>query len=707
MSAEQEMPGAEWPASEREERARLEAIKANLNRAVLAINSRLQRYTQDVKDQKSYLWENKAGMDHVEKVSTRQSIQQSVMVGEKLLARRNRLRRLAQSPYFGRVDFVREGHQGAEEIYIGIHHYEDEQQGKDLVFDWRAPISTIFYDHETGPVRFSSPSGVVEGVMPLKRQFRIRHGQMEFMLESSINIIDDVLQKELSRATDEGMKNIVATIQRDQNAIIRNEHAHALVIQGVAGSGKTSIALHRIAFLLYRFKDTLTSSDILIISPNRVFSDYISNVLPELGEESVGEIGMEALATELLEYKIRFQSFYEQTALLLEIHDDGVKQRIAVKSSVDFLSTLDRYIEHVENSSLSAVDLHVGGHLVPAWFIEENYKKHRGRPTTERISLLAAAIEQNIGIYYNYDITPAERNEMKAALRAMIHKVTLRTVYKNLFNWMGHPELFKPAKGSRLEYADVFPLIYMKLRLEGVSNPWKDVKHLLIDEMQDYTPVQYAVVSRLFLCRKTILGDANQSVNPYSSSTAESIASVVRNATCVKLTKSYRSSFEIMQFAQAISPNPELVAMERHGEAPRVVRCSNHAVEVTTIRQYVHEFQNSAHNSLAIICKTQKQAGKISDALQAEGVETQLLNDESRDFTRGVIVCTAHMAKGLEFDQVVVPEVNDKNYSTVMDRNLLYVACTRTMHRLMLTYTGSPSHLLPKWSEQESRANVI
>ncbi len=667
----------------------------NLRRAIRDLDARLQRYAQDVQEQKTYLWEHKTGMDNVEKVSTRQSIQQSMMVGETLRTRRSRLHRLAQSPYFGRVDFMRAGHEHADEIYIGIHHYADEEQGKDLIFDWRAPIATIFYDHETGPVRFSTPSGVVEGAMPLKRQFRIRGGKMEFMLESSVNIVDDVLQKELSRATDEGMKNIVATIQRDQNAIIRNEQASALVIQGVAGSGKTSIALHRIAFLLYRFKDTLTSADILIISPNRVFSDYISNVLPELGEESVGEIGMEALAATLLENKIQFQSFYEQTALLLESNDEALKERIAAKASVDFLRSLDGYVEYLESRSLTARDLRVNRRPVPAWFIEEQYKKHQGQPAAERIALITAAIEQKVGIYYHHNLSTAERNEIKAALRSMIRRVTLRSAYRQFFTWVGKPSLFKQARGARLEYADVFPLIYLKLRLEGLKNPWKDVKHLLIDEMQDYTLVQYAVIAQLFRCRKTILGDASQSVNPYSASNADTIVSVLHNATGVKLTKSYRSSFEITQFAQAISPDPELVAMERHGERPQVVRCGSHGEEMARIRQFIHEFHGSGHHSMAVVCKTPRQADAVFAALEAEGINAGLLNEESRIFTRGVVVCTAHMAKGLEFDQVLVPEVTEKNYGTAMDRNMLYVACTRAMHRLMLTYTGAPSLLLP------------
>jgi DNA helicase-2/ATP-dependent DNA helicase PcrA len=506
--------------------------------------------------------------------------------------------------------------------------------------------------------------------------------------------VDDVLQKELSRASDDGMKNIVATIQRDQNAIVRNEDAHALVIQGVAGSGKTSIALHRIAFLLYRFKDTLKSQDILIISPNRVFADYIANVLPELGEESVSEIGMDTLANELLDYKVKFQTFFEQTALLLEKDDEEMKRRIRVKASPEFLHQLNTYADFVEKQSFAAEDLHIGSRPIPAWFIEESFKKQRGLPPAEQVHRVVSAIEQNVGIYYNYDISTQERSALRDAVKKMVRRPTLRATYRALFEWMGAPELFKLAPGGKLEYADVFPLIYLKMRLEGLDTPRRNVKHLLIDEMQDYTPVQYAVIARLFNCKKTILGDTTQSVNPYSASTAETIQRTLNNATCVRLTRSYRSSFEIMQFAQRISPNPELIPIARHGEGPQVIQCKNRIDETEQICNRIAAFSASDYNTLGVICRTQKQAEVLFQSIVSAGFDAELLSAESASFSRGVIVCTAHMAKGLEFDQVIVPDVSEKNYSTEMDRNMLYVACTRAMHHLALTYVGATARFL-------------
>ena len=680
--------------AEIEERKRLEACLAGIADTLQHIGARLTGYADEVKTRNAYMWEARRDMDHIEKIAVRQAIEQTERSAQTLRQEQQKLLKLRRSPYFGRFDFVRGENGDAEAIYVGVHNFRDETAGRTLVYDWRAPISSMFYDYEIGPASYQAPAGEVEGQLELKRQFRIRDGRMEFMLESGVNIVDDVLQQELSRASDEGMRNIVATIQRDQNAIIRNSEAHTLIIEGVAGSGKTSIALHRIAFLLYRFKDTLSSDNILIISPNHVFADYIGNVLPELGEEQVGEIGMEALADELLESKYRFQTFFEQTSLLLEKDDPEMQARIAAKAAPDFIDKIDAYVEHLEEGSFAAAEWRTGRRIVPDWFFAETWRRHRGKPTTERVAEVVGATEHQMRIHYDHDIDVEERRALRAAVRGMVRRTTLREAYKNLFAWMGAPELFKPA-GGKLEYADVFPLIYLKMRLESVDNPRKDVKHLLIDEMQDYTPVQYAVLGKLFTCRKTVLGDATQSVNPYSASSAEQIQNALRSSSRVKLTRSYRSTWEIMQFALGIAPNAELVPLERHGEPPTILVCRRPSEVQAHVAAAIADFEASSHQSLAIIAKTQKSVAKLHRQLTEVGTTARMLDANSLGFSTGVVVCTAHLAKGLEFDRVIVPDADAQTYRTDMDRNLLYVACTRAMHRLTLIATGEPSGLLP------------
>ncbi|MBW6510083.1 MAG: AAA family ATPase [Desulfuromonadales bacterium] len=684
---------------QRDERLHLEYVQNRLEEAISRIDTRLKQYRQNIQDQKNYLWESRADMDHVEKVTTRQSIEQMLMTGETILVQKQQLQKLARSPYFGRFDFTAISDSKPAGFYIGVNHFYDEGTREHLIYDWRAPVATLFYDFEIGPAAYQSPSGRIEGTISLKRQFRIRAGVMEMMLETDLHIVDDVLQKELAGSADAAMKNIVATIQRDQNAIIRNEDAPTLIIQGVAGSGKTSIALHRIAFLLYRFKESLKSTDILIISPNKVFADYIANVLPELGEESIAEIGMEDLAHSLLDNKVPFQTFFEQTSVLLETNDEKIKERIQNKSSAQFLKKLGEYADYIEKSRFTAQDIVVAGHPVPAWFIEKHFSRYRGLPPAQRITEVVKAVEVNMGIYYNVDLGAEDKRLVRAALNKMYRKKSLNLLYKEFFDWLGKPDLFVQAKGRKLEYADVFPLIYLKMRLENVDNPYRAIKHLVIDEMQDYTPVQFAVLARLFNCRKTILGDVAQAVNPYSASQLKDIEGAFTDATLMTLTKSYRSTLQIMEFSQQICFNPQLIPMRRHGDVPTVHRLGSAKEETTWLKTYVTDFIASEHSSLGIICKTQKQAQQITNALIKNEINACLLDPSSRVFSTGIIVCSAHMAKGLEFDRVVIPSVNTTNYHTEMDRNMLYVACTRAMHRLILTYTGDPSIFL-KFGEE-------
>ncbi|MCF8370554.1 MAG: AAA family ATPase [Bacteroidales bacterium] len=676
--------------TENDERNYLEHIKRKLEIAIADTDSNVNSVSKEIQENKEYLWENKAGMDHAEKVAVRQSIDQFALTGENAVAKKKRLSKLLLTPYFGRIDFIRKGENNRLPVYVGVHSFIDFTENINYVHDWRAPISGMFYDFELGEAYFEAPTGETRGEILLKRQYRIRQGEMEFMLESSLNIHDDILQKELSATSDEKMKDIVATIQRDQNLIIRNEKSRVLIIQGVAGSGKTSIALHRIAFLLYRFKQTISSKDILIISPNKVFADYISNVLPELGEEKIQEIGMEELAHQIMDNKVKFQTFFEQVSLILEKGDENFIERIRFKSSFDFINKLNEYLVHIENEYFTPTDIVIRKMPVPAWFIEERFKAYHRIPILKRFPEIVKDVIQNIYLYYQYETDTAEKNYIKKEVNSMFRTTNLRALYKDFYQWIDRPDLFKLAKASTFEYADVYPFVYFKMRLEGIKS-YEKVKHLLVDEMQDYTPVQYAVISKLFPCNKTILGDASQSVNPYSSSTSEDIQRVFTDSEGMKLCKSYRSTYEITEFAQIIHRNAELVAIERHGEKPTVTELKNEASEMDEIKRIINTFTASENNSLGIICKTQPQADKLYEQIKGHQLRMYLLNAQSAAFARGIVVTTTHMAKGLEFDHVIVPFCTTENYKTDIDKHMLYIACTRAMHKLDVTYWGMVS----------------
>ena len=678
-------------ATEQAEREYLEEIKERLLLAVRRADDSVKQFSTELRQNKEYIYEHQSGMDDADMVAAGQSINRMAFTGESAVARKRKLLKLGESPYFGRIDFVRDNSKEETPVYIGIYTFSDETQRVNLIYDWRAPISSMFYDFELGKGTYKTPSGEICGEITQKRQYKIREGRMEFMFENAVNIHDEILQKELSKSSDDKMKNIVATIQRDQNAVIRNETAPVIIIQGVAGSGKTSIALHRIAFLLYRFRDTIKAKDVLIISPNKVFADYISNVLPELGEEHIPEMGMEELATDLLENKYRFQSFFDQVSTLLEHHDTAFIERIRFKSSFEFLAKLNHYIIHIENNYFTFAELRVAGIVIPFPFILERFKAYHRVPLLKRFPEVAKDILQHVRNIVQRKLTGHEINQIREAVPRMFKMNTVFDLYKNFYTWIQKEELFNLSHGGMLEYADVFPLIYCRIRLEGFQS-FDHVKHLLVDEMQDYTPIQYSVLSRLFKCKKTILGDVSQTVNPYSASSAEGIEQVFPQADTVKLYRSYRCTYEITSFAQRISPNPNLIAMERHGHIPVVRRYTSNDEEIDELIKLITAFEISGHKSLGIICKTSDQAAFVFDQMKSSSIN--LLTSNSAYFKEGIVITTVHLAKGLEFDAVIVPFASARNYNTDVDKGMLYIACTRAMHQLTLTYAKEKSRFI-------------
>ncbi len=670
----------------------LEHVLGRLRAAIDGADSIVKERARTLDEQKRYMWENK-DLDPHEIRSTRENILNINAIGGSVLARKQRLQRMLDTPYFGRIDF-RENTPGSKiaPIYIGVHTFYDFEERRGLVYDWRAPISSMYYDYELGPAAYTSPAGEVEGEISLKRQYRIRGGRMEYMLESSVTVHDDVLQRELSANADDKMRGIVATIQREQNRIIRDAEAPTLIIQGVAGSGKTSIALHRVAYLLYTFKDTLSSKDILIVSPNKVFADYISNVLPELGEETVPETGMAELLSGVLGGKQKYQTFFEQVAELLEKPAPGLTDRIAYKSTLEFAASLDRFILHLENDRFRPGDVKIRHITVPGEYIDRQFRRFHRMAVRERFEPMADMIAAELDIKYGIAATAAERNFLKREMRGMLAGgASDLGLYREFFEWLGKPDMFKMRRGHTLEYSDLAPLAYLRILLDGVR-PRTGVRHLLIDEMQDYTPIQYRVIQRLFPCRKTLLGDAWQSVDPYGSSTAGTIAQTFADGKVMRLCKSYRSTCEITGFAQRIRPNSELEPVARHGEKPQIVKFATPEAEIEGIARLIADFRRSDRSSLGIICKTETRAAELHARLNDPDIF--LLTNRSSAFARGVVVTSAHMAKGLEFDEVIVPHADSRNYRSEIDRGMLYIAATRAMHRLTLTYTGRKSDLI-------------
>ena len=673
--------------TEKQEKEYLKQIISFLKKVIGNTDASVKDHVDTLAEYKDYIWSNK-DIDPHEIRSMRESILNHFALGESVINKHKRLTKILAIPYFGRIDFLeKKENSKVMPIYIGIHTFYDPESRATLIHDWRAPVSSMFYDHELGEAGYRSPSGEIKGVISLKRQYRIRGGKMEFMIESALTVHDDILQKELSSNADDKMKNIVATIQREQNRIIRNEDIRTLIIQGVAGSGKTSIALHRIAYLLYTFRDSISSKDILIISPNKVFSDYISNVLPELGEETVPETSMEQILSGVLEHKYKYQTYFGLVNELLEKPSSSLIDRIAYKASFGFISELDKFILHIENTYFKAADVKLTKYItIPAPFIEEQYLRFNRYPIRRRFDAMADYMLDMLKIQYAFTVTTAGRNLLKKEIRLMFAGNNDIQVYKDFFKWTNNPGMFKMRKGHTLEYSDLAPLAYLHLALEGNGNQPFRVKHLLIDEMQDYSPIQYKVIQKLFPCRKTVLGDAGQSVNPYGSSTAETIQKSLTASEIMKLCKSYRSTFEITDFAQKIHPNAELEPVARHGEKPQILQFGSAVEELSGIMGLISTYRKSEYKSLGIICKTEQQAREMADMLKSYANDISFLSSQSSAFVQGIVITSAHMAKGLEFDEVIIPQTDERNYRSEIDKSMLYVAVTRAMHRLTLTF---------------------
>lgn len=503
---------------------------------------------------------------------------------------RGRLEKLLDSPYFARVDFV-EGEEGASSsagsaegetaaarqiTYLGRFALTWENQA--LISDWRSPVAALFYDFEPGPAAFEAPAGRREGTLALKRQISIEEGQLRYAVDSSSSVRDEVLATVLGRTSDAKMHDIVSSIQREQNAVIRDEAPGTLIIQGVAGSGKTSIALHRVAYLLYRQKERLTSQSVAILSPSRVFSDYISGVLPELGEEPVRQWSLHDLAALLLEG-------ITKVALPVSAADeaDPVRAaRAAAKGTEAFAASLTAWLgaqlgekgsgdgKVAASELFEPRDLAVGGDVAEASWLAERFAAYAPVPFDERLDLIAGdALELAHGkTFGRYVHTMPTRRELRGRLLRMMRAKNPLALYKRFLADTGQSALFKaPAKGV-VEWEDAFPVVLCALAFAGPDGfaPTSAVRHLVIDEMQDLTPVQHEAISRLFRCDRTILGDVNQLVDGRAVSAPEAVAAHYPGARVVRLMTSYRSTSEITELAARVMPVAGLVAVQRHGE---------------------------------------------------------------------------------------------------------------------------------------------
>ena len=664
---------------------------------------------------------------------------------EQTLQRIKKYTRILNSPYFGRFDFKEDDCDDREQIYIGLYNLIDKDTSSILIYDWRSPISSIFYQCEIGKGSYNAPCGIISGDIFMKRQYKIQNSELKYFFDSSIRINDEILQKVLSHNSSSNMKNIVETIQKEQDIVIRDTENELLIVQGVAGSGKTSIALHRIAFLLYiGMGSKIHSNNIIIISPSSVFSKYISGVLPELGEENVEETTFDNIVVDFLDNRFIVESRKQQLESLIIQHNHqylNIKiENTKFKGSRTFVKILDRLIHHYEHNLTHFEDLYYDGKIIETKQQLNNLflNSKMDMPISKRLKRIESMMLNKIhplrkvrlekiqrivqnGVGHELEIRSFSRlmaiKEAKLLMRHL-HKFTqvdYADLYKLLFNKTGL--LLKLSEGLKLpkninqmvlktteslnegfiNYEDCAPLLYIKLKLNG-NREFSDIQQVVIDEAQDYYPLQYEVFNLLFSKSKfTVLGDFNQTLEKLGDkSIYDDIEKILHKKKSIKLfmNKSFRSSIEINSFTQKIlNSKEEFVSFERHEAEPRIVFKDSKELLYDAIVQDIYNYESLGYESIAVICKTQQETLAVQKKL-TNLTNIKFLNIDDTEVIKGTLVIPSYISKGLEFDVVLVYNVSKENYKSEFDRNLLYVACTRALHQLVIYYTGEKSEFI-------------
>lgn len=669
--------------------------------------------------------------------------------------------RLKYSPYFGRIDFLEEGEKESERVYLGIASLMDGADENFLIYDWRAPVSSLYYDYSPGPAQYKTLDGNIEGEMTLKRQFIIRAAEIKGMFDTGITIGDEMLQEVLGNNASTQMKSIVATIQREQNQIIRNERSKILIVQGVAGSGKTSAAMQRVAYLLYRYRDTLKSENIMLFSPNPLFNSYVATVLPELGEENMQQATFMEYLHHRLDHQFDVEDPFTQMEYLLNGETDSDYQirvdAIRYKASLEFKHLIDRYASSLSNQGLLFRDLIFRGdilfskkeihdyfysldknfsipnrlQLVKEWLIKElkrAVKRERTRGwVEEEIQFLEKedyvdAFKQlqerkqfNENTFDDFEREQRLLAEMvvKEKFKPLFARVKhlkfidMPAIYRQLFDTVpgkadNLPSNWKliskqtVAKINNLEipYEDATPYVYLNDLIEGRKSN-TSIRHIFIDEAQDYTPFQFAFIQKLFPYSKmTLLGDFNQAIFSGATGAETVLTDIGREDEEIEtfvLTKTYRSTKEIVEFTSALlDEGDSIVPFNRRGRKP-VLEQTDRGKLNWSVLEKIKDFKNQGHKTIAVICRTAMESKEVHKALKNE-VALHLIEKGTISYEQGILVIPSYLAKGIEFDAVILFDCS--RYIRESERKLFYTVCTRAMHELYMFATGPISPLI-------------
>ena len=723
--------------SERElkkEKDYLKAVLYILEKEIQKNNSKIEELSDTIKKELKYTWDYDNQADLNEWANNMMKIERKSLSAISKTDKNRSYFKMLKSAYFARIDFKTED--DIIPVYIGIATLSD---GTDFyVYDWRAPISSMFYDYEMGEAKYTTPEGnEIKGKIILKRQYKIEGENIVQIFDTDMQIIDDILKQMLGSKSSDKMRNIVNTIQKEQNKIIRKRDVDLLVVQGPAGSGKTSVAMHKIAYLLYAEKNNINNSNILIISPNDIFSDYISNVLPEIGEDNVYQTTFMDFIRGHLDFKIKgsLNDLYE------EVYKTNPKSKtksveynsIMLKYGATYINLLENYISSKRNEILGISDIIIDGKVV----IEKSYlEKLASELESNGVSLLTQGkrLIEKIVLHLTIKLGAKQNatiQKIKKALEANLNKLKVKSLFTDLYSnedrFVNMIEEIYNVTGTSaknrlsikslhdifvytssllakntIPFEDVVGYLYLKDRILGSSVQSK-IKYVLIDEAQDYTIMQYRILAHLFKrANITILGDINQSIMPFAShKNYESIINILKqDRSGIRydmnyLTKTYRSTYEINMFCKHIIGDTNMYnQVDRHGDEVSIIK-DNDEMKKTKVLKDALELKKF-YNTIAIITKTQEEANKLKECLEGnkKASSFKLITGKEKLFTADkIFIIPSYLAKGLEFDAVLVYNASDKVYPDEF-KNLLYVVCTRALHKLNIYYSGKLSPLI-------------
>ena len=675
----------------------LQYVLKCLNDRLAQADAAILEGEKEIEDMHEYYWENYTEMDQYgyEDYDNQQALFRQMNANEEQFRLRKRFKKMQDSPFFGRVDFRYDGDEEAETFYIGIGNLSESAGSLPLVYDWRAPVSGLFYDYDKGPASYEAPSGIFEGEVTSKWQYKIRKGKMLYEFESDVKIDDEILGAELGSNGEVQLKNIVRTIQKEQNEIIRNTKDRIMVIQGAAGSGKTSVALHRIAYLLYHDRENLKSSNVLILSPNGVFADYISHILPELGEENIREMSFDLFAyRELKDIVGDCEDRYDQ--IEHTVLNPKIQDICREKQSPEFVSKLDGFVLRLEDELMNFRDVEYRGcTLSEKEIIDLFYFKFLDVPLLSRMHSVAEYFIDQVETLRDRDLSDEEREEVMECFRSMYETRDCYVLYSRFLEKEGYRPLpHCQIEKRRLRYEDVYPVLYLKYTLYQCRNH-HGIKHVVVDEMQDYSWIQYLLIRKMFPCRMTILGDKAQTMEDETQDVLKFLPKIFgKDIRKIVMNRSYRNTMEVAQYANHLTGIEDMELFERHGEPvdERTFLSTEEALE-TVLEKWLN--RREEFETEALIFLTEREAEHaflyIEKRLKeiAPEAENQLcyMNRDSQSFKKGLTVTTFYLAKGLEFDQVF--GIFEEDRESGLQYQAKYITATRALHELHMYITDT------------------